>query len=173
MKWPLLEHLGENAGTPTKDPFVILKRPFQTPLTPNLWTKITPDLSGKFNLDFERNFTCCTENSIISGMPILRTWMDMAKKVLIWAGSLTIIEMDVNWMWCHSQGIAVGNGMSSYELNDNSLVYFAYYHGLLGTRYLFKCFITVFHADCKSFVFVQSCSLWTTWLSLHTQKFMQ
>ncbi|XP_076870067.1 lysosomal protective protein [Brachyhypopomus gauderio] len=30
------------------------------------------------------------------------------------------------------QGIAVGNGMSSYELNDNSLVYFAYYHGLLG-----------------------------------------
>lgn len=32
------------------------------------------------------------------------------------------------------QGVAVGNGMSSYEMNDNSLVYFAYYHGLLGTR---------------------------------------
>ena len=32
------------------------------------------------------------------------------------------------------QGIAVGNGMSSYEMNDNSLVYFTYYHGLLGTR---------------------------------------
>lgn len=32
------------------------------------------------------------------------------------------------------QGIAVGNGLASYELNDNSLVYFAYYHGLLGTR---------------------------------------
>ncbi|XP_051932060.1 lysosomal protective protein isoform X1 [Hippocampus zosterae] len=32
------------------------------------------------------------------------------------------------------QGMAVGNGMSSYELNDNSLVYFAYYHGLLGSR---------------------------------------
>ncbi|XP_061688892.1 lysosomal protective protein isoform X2 [Syngnathoides biaculeatus] len=32
------------------------------------------------------------------------------------------------------QGLAVGNGMSSYELNDNSLVYFAYYHGLLGSR---------------------------------------
>ncbi|TRY98878.1 hypothetical protein DNTS_014689, partial [Danionella cerebrum] len=31
------------------------------------------------------------------------------------------------------KGIAVGNGLSSYELNDNSLVYFAYYHGLLGT----------------------------------------
>lgn len=33
-----------------------------------------------------------------------------------------------------SQGIAVGNGLSSYEINDNSLVYFAYYHGLLGTE---------------------------------------
>ncbi|XP_070758307.1 lysosomal protective protein isoform X2 [Enoplosus armatus] len=32
------------------------------------------------------------------------------------------------------QGMAVGNGMSSYEMNDNSLVYFAYYHGLLGSR---------------------------------------
>ncbi|KAI4892100.1 hypothetical protein NFI96_000706 [Prochilodus magdalenae] len=31
------------------------------------------------------------------------------------------------------QGIAVGNGLSSYELNDNSLVYFAYYHGLVGS----------------------------------------
>ncbi|XP_039591794.1 lysosomal protective protein [Polypterus senegalus] len=32
------------------------------------------------------------------------------------------------------KGIAVGNGMSSYEMNDNSLVFFAYYHGLLGSR---------------------------------------
>lgn len=32
------------------------------------------------------------------------------------------------------KGIAVGNGLSSYELNDNSLVYFAYYHGLLGNQ---------------------------------------
>ncbi|XDB56834.1 hypothetical protein AB1E18_010295 [Capra hircus] len=33
------------------------------------------------------------------------------------------------------QGLAVGNGLSSYEQNDNSLVYFAYYHGLLGNRH--------------------------------------
>ncbi|XP_044520041.1 lysosomal protective protein isoform X2 [Gracilinanus agilis] len=32
------------------------------------------------------------------------------------------------------QGLAVGNGLSCYEQNDNSLVYFAYYHGLLGYR---------------------------------------
>lgn len=35
---------------------------------------------------------------------------------------------------CVSQGIAVGNGMSSYQMNDNSLVFFSYYHGLLGTE---------------------------------------
>nr|XP_056700336.1 lysosomal protective protein [Euleptes europaea] len=32
------------------------------------------------------------------------------------------------------KGVAVGNGLSCYETNDNSLVYFAYYHGLLGAR---------------------------------------
>ncbi|KAM9408146.1 lysosomal protective protein-like [Pholidichthys leucotaenia] len=32
------------------------------------------------------------------------------------------------------KGIALGNPLSSYEMNDNSLVYFAYYHGLLGTQ---------------------------------------
>ncbi|XP_041059999.1 lysosomal protective protein isoform X3 [Carcharodon carcharias] len=30
-----------------------------------------------------------------------------------------------------SAGMAVGNGLSSWEYNDNSLVYFSYYHGLL------------------------------------------
>eukprot|EP00163_Fabomonas_tropica_P032917 TRINITY_DN8450_c0_g1_i1.p1 TRINITY_DN8450_c0_g1~~TRINITY_DN8450_c0_g1_i1.p1 ORF type:complete len:498 (+),score=144.43 TRINITY_DN8450_c0_g1_i1:208-1701(+) len=30
------------------------------------------------------------------------------------------------------KGFAVGNGLSSYELNDDSLVYYAYYHGLFG-----------------------------------------
>ncbi|XP_053309046.1 lysosomal protective protein [Spea bombifrons] len=32
------------------------------------------------------------------------------------------------------KGIAVGNGLSSYEINDNSLIYFAYYHGILGSQ---------------------------------------
>ncbi|MFT7816837.1 lysosomal protective protein-like [Arapaima gigas] len=30
------------------------------------------------------------------------------------------------------KGMAVGNGMTSYALNDQSLVYFGYYHGLFG-----------------------------------------
>ncbi|KAM8894214.1 lysosomal protective protein isoform 2-T2 [Spinachia spinachia] len=30
------------------------------------------------------------------------------------------------------KGFSVGNGLSSYELNDQSLIYFGYYHGLFG-----------------------------------------
>lgn len=30
------------------------------------------------------------------------------------------------------QGFIVGNGLSTYEFNDNSLIYFAYNHGLIG-----------------------------------------
>ncbi|XP_068171755.1 cathepsin A-like isoform X2 [Antennarius striatus] len=30
------------------------------------------------------------------------------------------------------KGFAVGNGLSSYELNDQTLIYFGYYHGLFG-----------------------------------------
>ena len=30
------------------------------------------------------------------------------------------------------KGWAVGNGLSSYKINDNSLLEFAYYHGFLG-----------------------------------------
>lgn len=30
------------------------------------------------------------------------------------------------------QGFAVGNGLSSFALNDQSLIYFGYYHGLFG-----------------------------------------
>uniref|UniRef100_A0A673J2S6 Carboxypeptidase n=1 Tax=Sinocyclocheilus rhinocerous TaxID=307959 RepID=A0A673J2S6_9TELE len=45
----------------------------------------------------------------------------------------TLAEIVMEDSSINLQGIAVGNGLSSYELNDNSLVYFAYYHGLLGT----------------------------------------
>lgn len=30
------------------------------------------------------------------------------------------------------KGFAVGNGLSNVEMNDNSLIYFTYYHGLIG-----------------------------------------
>nr|XP_033818509.1 lysosomal protective protein-like [Geotrypetes seraphini] len=31
------------------------------------------------------------------------------------------------------KGLAIGNGITSYEYDDNSLVYFSYYHGLFGS----------------------------------------
>lgn len=30
------------------------------------------------------------------------------------------------------QGFATGNGLSSFDLNDQTLIYFGYYHGLFG-----------------------------------------
>lgn len=33
---------------------------------------------------------------------------------------------------CGFQGFAVGNGLSSFALNDQTLIYFGYYHGLFG-----------------------------------------
>nr|DBA27812.1 TPA: hypothetical protein GDO54_008269 [Pyxicephalus adspersus] len=32
------------------------------------------------------------------------------------------------------KGIAIGNGLTSYDINSNSLLYFAYYHGLIDTE---------------------------------------
>lgn len=32
------------------------------------------------------------------------------------------------------KGMAIGNGISNFDMNDNSLLYFAYYHGLMGDR---------------------------------------
>ena len=32
------------------------------------------------------------------------------------------------------QGFAVGNGITNFTTNSDSLVYFAYYHGLIGLK---------------------------------------
>ncbi|BFZ06703.1 hypothetical protein BsWGS_09742 [Bradybaena similaris] len=42
------------------------------------------------------------------------------------------------------KGFAVGNGLSDNSMNDNSIVYFTYYHGLIGTKEWFK----MLHACC-------------------------
>ncbi|XP_078274799.1 lysosomal protective protein isoform X1 [Rhinoraja longicauda] len=43
----------------------------------------------------------------------------------------TLAERVMTDLKINFKGMAVGNGLSSWEYNDNSLVYFAYYHGLL------------------------------------------
>ncbi|XP_030067888.1 lysosomal protective protein isoform X2 [Microcaecilia unicolor] len=47
---------------------------------------------------------------------------------------LTLAEIVIEDSSINLKGIAVGNGLTSYESNQNSLIYFAYYHGLLGVR---------------------------------------
>ena len=37
-----------------------------------------------------------------------------------------------SFKFIYSQGFAVGNGLSDREMNEDSLVYFGYYHGLYG-----------------------------------------
>lgn len=74
-----------------------------------------------------------------------RVMEDSSLNLQVHAGT-AVVHADgriLHWYWDANvsglvppvlQGVAVGNGMSSYEMNDNSLVYFAYYHGLLGTQ---------------------------------------
>ena len=64
----------------------------------------------------------------ISASRLLKVWVEVK------GGSSASRPDELNALGV-SQGLAVGNGLSSYEQNDNSLVYFAYYHGLLGNRY--------------------------------------
>lgn len=76
-----------------------------------------------------------------SGLPRPTTptnWVSASRLLKVWVevkgGSSGPRPDELNALGV-SQGLAVGNGLSSYEQNDNSLVYFAYYHGLLGNRY--------------------------------------
>jgi cathepsin A (carboxypeptidase C) len=43
--------------------------------------------------------------------------------------SVVLDDPDINL-----KGFAVGNGLSDSDMNDNSIVYFTYYHGLIGTQ---------------------------------------
>lgn len=52
------------------------------------------------------------------------------------------------------KGFAVGNGLSSYKLNDDSLVYFAYYHGLFGE----KLWSDLHASCCKGGISRQNCT---------------
>jgi len=46
--------------------------------------------------------------------------------------ALSIIEGDAEWMKGNLKGLLIGNGLLNEDLNDASLIYFAYYHNLIG-----------------------------------------
>ncbi|XP_010211867.1 PREDICTED: lysosomal protective protein [Tinamus guttatus] len=80
-------------------------------------------------------------NNYLALKEFLRLFPEYAKNELFLTGESyggiyipTLAEWVMQDPSLNLKGIAVGNGLSSYEINDNSLVYFAYYHGLLGTQ---------------------------------------
>uniref|UniRef100_A0A3Q3WXQ8 Carboxypeptidase n=1 Tax=Mola mola TaxID=94237 RepID=A0A3Q3WXQ8_MOLML len=90
---------------------------------------------------YNTNDTEVSMNNYLALKEFFRMFPEFSKNQLFLTGESyggiyipTLAERVMEDLSLNLQGIAVGNGMSSYEMNDNSLVYFAYYHGLLGTR---------------------------------------
>lgn len=44
----------------------------------------------------------------------------------------TLSSLVVNDTSINFKGMAIGNGITNFDMNDNSLLYFGYYHGLIG-----------------------------------------
>ncbi|XP_041904753.1 lysosomal protective protein [Corvus kubaryi] len=87
------------------------------------------------------NDTEVAHNNYLALKDFLRLFPEYSKNDLFLTGESyggvyipTLAEWVMQDPSLNLKGIAVGNGLSSYEINDNSLVYFAYYHGLLGTE---------------------------------------
>uniref|UniRef100_A0A8C0U8U9 Carboxypeptidase n=1 Tax=Cyanistes caeruleus TaxID=156563 RepID=A0A8C0U8U9_CYACU len=90
---------------------------------------------------YATNDTEVAHNNYLALKDFLRLFPEYSKNDLFLTGESyggvyipTLAEWVMQDPSLNLKGIAVGNGLSSYEINDNSLVYFAYYHGLLGTE---------------------------------------
>ncbi|XP_014744463.1 PREDICTED: lysosomal protective protein isoform X1 [Sturnus vulgaris] len=91
--------------------------------------------------NYGTNDTEVAHNNYLALKDFLRLFPEYSKNDLFLTGESyggvyipTLAEWVMQDPSLNLKGIAVGNGLSSYEINDNSLVYFAYYHGLLGTE---------------------------------------
>ncbi|XP_076438729.1 lysosomal protective protein-like [Babylonia areolata] len=74
--------------------------------------------------------------------------------------ALVVDDSSINF-----KGFAVGNGLSSYDLNDDSLIYFVYYHGLIGEDLWFKMVKSCCHGDANNCSFSQAARLSTECMS--------
>ncbi|XP_051989742.1 lysosomal protective protein-like isoform X2 [Xyrauchen texanus] len=85
----------------------------------------------------------------------------------IYAPTLSLRVATGGQLKVNFKGFAVGNGISSFALNDQSLIYFGYYHGLFGEQ-LWKDLndnccqngVCNFYNNSK-----ESCSVWKTYRS--------
>uniref|UniRef100_A0A665XAM0 Carboxypeptidase n=1 Tax=Echeneis naucrates TaxID=173247 RepID=A0A665XAM0_ECHNA len=90
---------------------------------------------------YATNDTEVSMNNYLALKEFFRLFPEFSKNELFLTGESyggiyipTLAERVMEDTSLNLQGVAVGNGLSSYEMNDNSLVYFAYYHGLLGSK---------------------------------------
>ncbi|XP_060925477.1 lysosomal protective protein-like isoform X1 [Limanda limanda] len=90
--------------------------------------------------NYVTNDTEVSMNNFLALREFFRLFPEFSKNDLFLTGESyggiyipTLAERVMEDATLNLQGVAVGNGMSSYEMNDNSLVFFAYYHGLLGS----------------------------------------
>ncbi|XP_073324513.1 lysosomal protective protein isoform X3 [Pagrus major] len=132
-------------------PFLIQDDGVTLQYNPYSWNKIanmlyleSPAGVGFSYSDDQKYVTNDTEvsmNNYLALKEFFRLFPEFSKNELFLTGESyggiyipTLAERVMEDASLNLQGVAVGNGMSSYELNDNSLVFFAYYHGLLGSR---------------------------------------
>uniref|UniRef100_A0A674PKX4 Carboxypeptidase n=1 Tax=Takifugu rubripes TaxID=31033 RepID=A0A674PKX4_TAKRU len=132
-------------------PFLIQDDGMTLQYNPYSWNKIANVLylespagvgfSYSDDQKYSTNDTEVSMNNYLALKEFFRLFPEFSKNQLFLTGESyggiyipTLAERVMEDSSLNLQGVAVGNGMSSYEMNDNSLVYFAYYHGLLGTR---------------------------------------
>lgn len=131
-------------------PFLIQDDGVSLEYNPYSWNKIANVLylespagvgfSYSDNKDYRTNDTEVSLNNYLALKTFLKLFPEFASSDVFLTGESyagiyipTLAQRVMEDPTIILKGVAVGNGMSSYELNDNSLVYFAYYHGLLGT----------------------------------------
>lgn len=132
-------------------PFLIQSDGAMLEYNPYSWNKITNMLylespagvgfSYSDDKNYVTNDTEVSMNNYLALKEFFRLFPEYSKNELFLTGESyggiyipTLAERVMEDGSLNLQGLAVGNGMSSYEMNDNSLVYFAYYHGLLGSH---------------------------------------
>ncbi|KAF7645530.1 hypothetical protein LDENG_00202530 [Lucifuga dentata] len=130
-------------------PFLIQDDGVSLEYNPYSWNKITNMLylespagvgfSYSDNKNYRTNDTEVSMNNYLALKQFFQLFPEFQSNELFLTGESyagiyipTLAERVMEDDSLNLQGVAVGNGMSSYEMNDNSLVFFAYYHGLLG-----------------------------------------
>ncbi|XP_037535633.1 lysosomal protective protein [Nematolebias whitei] len=132
-------------------PFLVQEDGVTLQYNPYSWNKIANMLylespagvgfSYSADKNYKTNDTEVSMNNYLALKEFFRMFSEFSKNELFLTGESyggiyipTLAERVMEDASLNLQGVAVGNGMSSYELNDNALVFFAYYHGLLGTQ---------------------------------------